>query len=102
MNIDDIDISDIVDIPIKSIHAGGFTGFPLMTVAKTRKAGDDLVSIEIAGQRIVAEPSGKESNAMFSRLCSDKRVLAAIVVHDDTCAVTVSYTHLTLPTIYSV
>lgn len=87
MNIDDIDIPDIVDIPIKSIHVGGFAGFPLMTVAKTRKAGDDLVSIEIAGQRIVAEPSGKESNAMFSRLCSDKRVLAAIVVHDDTCAV---------------
>ena len=54
MNIDDIDISDIVDIPIKSIRVGGFAGFPLMTVAKTRKAGDDLVSIEIAGQRIVA------------------------------------------------
>lgn len=87
MKVTDLEIPDVHDIAIESIYAGGFSGIPFMKVVEIRKAGDDLISIETDGRRVIAALSAGRSSDWSSRLGGDNRLLAALAAHDDTSAV---------------
>lgn len=87
MKVSDLEISDSHDIAIESIYPGAFSGIPFMKVVEIRKAGDDLISIETDGKRVIAGLSAGRLSDWSTCLGGDNRRLVVLVVHDDTSAV---------------
>jgi hypothetical protein len=87
MQISDIEIGDIEEVSIEALHEGYFNETSLMEPVEIRRAGESLISIESAGNRIVARMNSSNSDSWISQFADNSRVLAALVAHDGTFAV---------------
>jgi len=87
MQISDIEIGDIEEVSIEALHEGYFNETSLMQPVEIRRAGESLISIESAGNRIVARVNSSNSDSWISQFADNSRVLAALVAHDGTFAV---------------